>query len=485
MKQVVGWLVVSIALLASLSGCGPTPVADPLAVMLDRDRDPGRRLAAAKQLGNLSDLPDARRAVAVMYRVLWSDAQPTALRLWSMDRLIEYDQDAFWAAAREHLREVDLLAVRKLLIDRAVEHGDPGFTVALVRSYAQQSRFYTDDQPPAPPAPPAPPVPPVPPVPPERAAIEALNPGVTVEQAVWEVFVSDDETVTTAARVDAWVLMHRLVGADQARGLLLGMDSREPVILDLKAARWLSVLPVNREAVLWLMQVRSQSGGAYWERAQRSAGRLTDKQREGLELRHLPTVMMAGISDPGLSKGMLLSRVAGLIGPGQGTVRTEVGAALGLPSESLADHAESLCFADLMTIELLLDALADRALVAGLFMQADRDLVDRTSEHGGVLVGEGGRVVALAYPPEIRLHDLKFYSSDALIRRMYTGLAHYHFHAQQFNNASYAGPGAGDLGFVERLRASAVVFTFLDRDTLGVDYYQPGGVVVDLGTIKR
>ena len=37
----------------------------------------------------------------------------------------------------------------------------------------------------------------------------------------------------------------------------------------------------------------------------------------------------------------------------------------------------------------------------------------------------------------------------------------------------------------DRLRPTAVVFTFIDRDTLGVDYYQPQGVVVDLGTIRR
>ena len=72
-----------------------------------------------------------------------------------------------------------------------------------------------------------------------------------------------------------------------------------------------------------------------------------------------------------------------------------------------------------------------------------------------------------------------------LIQRMYTGLAHYHFHAHQLSNADYAGPGPGDLGFVDRLRTSAVVFTFLDRDTLGVDYYHSGGVIVDLGVIRR
>lgn len=465
MRRTVGRFV-SVILVVALTGCGPTPVDDPVAVMLDRDKDPAQRLSAARQLGKVSDSPDPKRTASAMHRVLWPDHQPTDLRLWSMDRLIEYDPDAFWAVAQRRIRDVDLWPVLGPLIDRSARRGDPGFTAALVRSYTRESQIYPDDERP------------------ERAAIEALNPGLTVEQAVWGVLINDDPAVTTAARVDAWALTNRLAGPDRARALLLRMDSQHPLILDLKAARWLNVLPVNREAVLWLMQVRSESGGAYWDGAQRLAGHLTDTQRQGLELRHLPVLYLADVSDPQLDKATLLSRVARRLSS-SGTTRTEPGIMMRLPSESLADHAATLCFADLLVINLLMDALADRALVAELFIQADRDLADTTTEHGGVLAVQAGRVVALPFLPPLRAHDQKFYSSDALVLRMYTGLAHYHFHAQQYHNAAYAGPGTGDLDFADRMRPTAVVFTFFDRDTLGVDYYQAQGVVVDLGTIRR
>jgi hypothetical protein len=467
MRQVVGWFASSVVLLAVLTGCGPTPVGDPLAVMLDRDRDPVQRLAAAKQIGELTDLPDTPRVVTALHRVLWSDGQPTALRLWAMDRLIEYDPDAFWRIAQRRIREVDLWPVLEPLIDRSVLRGDSGFTAALVRSYTRGSQIYSDD------------------LRPERRAIEALNPGLTVERAVWSVFVSEDDAVTMAACVDAWTLTHRLVGAEQARKMLMETDSQHPLILDLRSAGWLGVLPANREGVLWLMHVRDVEGGTYWARAKRLAGQLNESQRAGLELRHLPVLMVVDESAFGLDKSALLLRVGGRLSMVKGTRRTEPGIAMTLPGESLSGHADSLCFADLLTIERVLDALSDRSLVTALFIQADRDLADTATEHGGVLAQEVRRVAALGFPAKLRAHDQKFYSSDALIRRMYTGLAHYHFHAQQFRNAPYAGPGAGDLGFAQRLGANAVVFTFLDRDTLGVDYYQPGGVVVDLGTIKR
>jgi len=460
-------VVLAVVLAVAFTGCGPAPVDDPLAVMLDRDKDPARRLSAAKQLGNLTDAPDPEPAVKAMHKVLWSDSQPTDLRLWAMDRLIEYDPDTFWAIAQRRILEVDLWAVLGPLIDRSVKRGDSGFTAALVRSYSRGSHVYPDDQRP------------------ERAAIEALNPGFTLEQAVWGVFTSDDPSITTAARVDAWALTNRLFGAERARSLLSGTDSPQPLIRDLRSARWLGVLPPNREAVLWLMRVRGESGGAYWDRAERLASRLTDAQRQGLELRHLPALVLADDTLLGLDKSALLSRVRRRLSVTRGTARTEPGVAMTLPSESLADHAQALCYGDLLAIDLLQDALTDRSLVAELFGQADADLADTETEHGGVLAVVDGRVVALPFASPLRAHDQKFYSSDALIRRMYTGLAHYHFHAQRYHNASYAGPGGGDLAFADRLRPTAVVLTFLDHDTLGVDYYQAGGVVVDLGTIRR
>ncbi len=466
-RRAVGWILSLAVVCLSLTGCGPAPVDDPLAQLLDRDIDPALRLTAAQQLGDLSEQPDPAHAVSVLHRVFWSDSQPTDLRLWAMDRLIQYNENDFWRIASQRIREVDLWPVLNPLIDRAVGRGDPAFTVALVRSLARASKAYTDE------------------ARPEREAIEALNPGQTLEQAVWSVFVSADDAVTTATRVDAWSLTHRLVGPERARELLLGTESKHPLIVDLKSASGLDVLPANRESVLWLMWFRDESFAAYWKQANRLARQLDGTQRAGLELRHLPVLMSVNSKalrqDKSAAMASLTRRLSGVTA----TPRQVAGIAMRLPPERLSEHADSLCFADILTINHILDALSDRALVAALFSQADRDLADTTTEHGGVLVDIDGRVVAELYPPDIRVHDQKFYSSNDLIHRMYTGLAHYHFHAQKYPNEAYAGPGLGDLQFVENLRVNAVVFTFLDRDTLGVDYYQPGGVVVDLGVIRR
>lgn len=465
-RKYAAWLL-TLAALVCLTSCGPTPVDDPISVLLDRERDPVRRLAAAKQINRLTDLPNPSHAVEVLHRLLWSDRHPTELRLWAMGRLIEHDAESFWRIAQRRIREVDLWPVLSPLIDRAVERRNPDFTGALVRSLTRESTNYADAKRP------------------ERNAIEALNPGLTLEQVVWKVFVSEDGSTTTSARVDAWTLTHRLIGADRARELLLNTDSRHPLILDLQSATWLNVLPANREGILWLMQARGESGGSFWTQAQQLAQQLNESQRLGLELRHLPVLIHSDLSAIQQNKTAALTGLTHKLARSTVTTRQEPGVAMRLPSESLSDHASTLCFADLLTIHRILDALSDRVLVFALFNQADQDLVDTTTEHGGVLIGNNNQMQAKSIPPVIRSHDQMFYSSDTLIKQMYTGLAHYHFHAQQHANEAYAGPGAGDLKFIESLRANAVVFTFLDRDTLGVDYYQPGGVVIDLGVIRR
>ena len=111
--------------------------------------------------------------------------------------------------------------------------------------------------------------------------------------------------------------------------------------------------------------------------------------------------------------------------------------------------------------------------------------MDSTTEHGGVLLHLGHRFLAQGFEPMYRRHDLKYVPSNEMIGQLYFGVAHYHFHAQRYKNTRFAGPGEGDLKLARSLNANYLVFTFIDRNRLNVDYYQRGRIVVDLGTVKR
>ena len=62
-----------------------------------------------------------------------------------------------------------------------------------------------------------------------------------------------------------------------------------------------------------------------------------------------------------------------------------------------------------------------------------------------------------------------------MIEAMYTGLAHYHFHAQQYDNIEFAGPGRGDLEFNANLETHTLTLTFVNRNQINVDLAFPMG----------
>ena len=67
----------------------------------------------------------------------------------------------------------------------------------------------------------------------------------------------------------------------------------------------------------------------------------------------------------------------------------------------------------------------------------------------------------------------------------YTALFHFHFHAQKLRNGDHAGPGIGDKNYANNTRANCLVFTYINEETMNVDYYRHGGVVIDVGTISK
>lgn len=134
----------------------------------------------------------------------------------------------------------------------------------------------------------------------------------------------------------------------------------------------------------------------------------------------------------------------------------------------------------------ILRGLRTPAVVSALFREADRDLDDTRSEHGGLLCwNDENAVVFDAILPLVKRHNERYDPPEKLFERLRDGLAHVHFHAQAHDSGRYAGPGRGDMEFVENNRVNAVVFTFVDKDTLNADAYFPGGVVVDLGCVRR
>lgn len=452
---------VLLCVAAWVQACAATP-APPLATLIDREAEPSRRLRALGQV----TLDEA--TVATLHGLIWDDRQPTELRIAAMERLIAHDPADFRAAVLRRLPGVDRWAFLSPLCERVADEGWTDMTPALIQSWARPSKEYADA------------------ARPERTALESLHPGVAVDQTLWQAVAFEPARVGASA----WALLYRTTDRAGLVDQLQRQAGPSPLLADLQAGwRELRMLPRTREQVAWLMAWRDPVRRPLWNRAAATVASLTDEQRQGLALRHMRMLSQGESGDkPFPAREQMLQewtqgRRWSVVDPVADASRPYV-------SGDFEQHAVRLSWADLCELRgwgvlFFSERNRDETLIYSLFDLADADLADTTSEHGGIIVLEGDRVLARAYAPMLRGNDHQYVPPLEMMEDMHTALAHFHFHAHSFDNRAYAGPGGGDLAFADRFGAACLVFTFIDRDTLNVDYYHEGGIVIDLGNIVR
>lgn len=463
-----------VALPLLIAGCGPKVYDDPIAATRDRTQSPGDRLAAAKQAE--AELPDSEKRLALMRSATWERGYPDSVRTFAVDSLVRHDE----ADAKRHLANAIRLSNNwqtiQHILDTAVRRQWTDFTPAIVRNYARPARAYTDDKRP------------------ERSAIKALNPDRTVEQVVFDTFAADDGAADVKQRAAAWQLLIRIVPDTTALvGMLQQVEANDPLIIDLQAgARDLNIAPVNMEEIVWLQTLRTEAQRGYYDAAVRAVRVLSDEQRRGLELRHLPVVLYAAAREPALlthdRSAMYAKLRSGLAGQKHYLKGATFDGGSATHPQRLHDWRDELSFGDLLTCVVVTHAMRERSVVDEWFAQSDADHHDKSTEYGGLLgaTGDDPPFRALMYKPFLRKHDLAYYATERMIADGYTALAHYHFHSQSVDNSAYASPGQGDLKRIgDTQRLNGLVLTSIDENTLNVDFYRHGKVVVDLGSIRR
>jgi hypothetical protein len=493
---------------AMLAGCASSkPPVDPLVTLASHEEVAHTRIEAVKEAETQAAADPTRRAAnqRVFRDVAWTYGEPVPLRLAVLDAMINDPDPQSADQARE---TVKLLLPRERAQDvvaflsrAAVAKGWTDCVPSLIRSYSRNPASVggwtgwneEKDRP-------------------ERAAIEALSGGKPVERVVFDAFLKPPELAATYGmdwaqrfRADAWDLLARLDKDGSMRVSMLTElpeDSADPLLKDIRrCVHDLRAVPLTGDELKWLMSLcdaNKRANGAWWEQASKAVASIgEDGKKSVLQLRHAEAIRWTSVRHPErltATRQDLLSELRARLArrtihqrsAESGTYRVH---------ETLEHWENQLRWGDLITILAIDEAVREPGVGAALVTQAELDRKDTTTEYGGALilraflpkvVGQG-EWVAILFPPRAgqRQGDERFIASEDMIANTDLALAHYHFHAQKPKNAEFAGPSPGDLVYAARAGRSCMVLTTIAEGQLDADYYQPDGVVIDLGELGQ
>jgi hypothetical protein len=469
-----------------LGGCasGPDPATVSATEALNPEATYSTRLAAVERgRRDLAASPGDPATRELLKKVVWRRSNPIQLRIDAIDALVADE-----AASADTERMLALLVrdesawrqwgVIEHIGDVAAARGWTSLAPGLVVSYSRQAAHPADDERA------------------ELAALEAMFPDRPVADVVFDVFagrIDSPVELRERDRLAAWSLLSRLdPSGSRARALLADpslVPGSDPLVAVLaESSRRLGVVPGTGEELAWARRLLGGEHDALVRRYESLVASLDAERREGLELRHLAGLLWTSDTRPqrlGATRAELVSLVEQTL---EGRTRHwRTGGSAQGRQQTMRNTEQSLVWADLVLVSIAMEAIEAPALAGALFDLADRDLLDTSTEHGGVIEAYEGRLTAVGYPPRPsqRLGDRQFVASDDLLRAGTTALYHFHLHATEHTNKEYAGPSVADLQYASTFGASCLVLTFVDRDTLNADYYQPNGAVLDLGVASR
>lgn len=488
-----------VLLLSAGCASSPAPVRDPLTRLRDPRLNDTARLEAMREAWGSTPAGPARAGVReAMESLAWSPAASDRLRLEILRTLLDdgAEREQTRAMLRLLLPRERSFEVVELVSAAAVEHGWEEFVPSLVRSLARPRGGDERQRP-------------------EARAIAALRPGVSLERAVYEVFLNPPDEETTygyrwdqALRSDAWDVLCRLDTDGTLRPRLLDSADEVPqtegaaparlaareVLAQLRACLAdLGTLPASGPELAWLGRLRDsarQDNAAWWASCARAIANLNTEQAKGLGLRHAEAVRWAATHRAewvSMTRAQLLERLEARL-HGREIHRRNLDARTVAPAarETLTLAREQMSWGDALAVLVADEAMASPEVIAAMFRYEKLDRQDRTTEYGGVLQARGdGTFLAALYPPRPaqRSGDERFVASTDMLAGSDTALAHFHFHATTERNGAFAGPGAEDLEYAQRQGRTCLVLTSLGRGVMGVDVYGPGPFVLDLGEI--
>ncbi len=445
---------------------------DPVGTLRTTGISPRDQFGAMRQL---DAQPTDEAYLEALHRMLWLPGYTVEVREAALERLEQHDFEALQRTIRQQLPRLTAMLWLERLCEIIAERGWVNQTPALVSSWARPMTLEKEaDRP-------------------EYKALAKLHGADRVTDVVFETMLGATKVSDQGLRTRSWDLLERL-GERQRLVMLLTeapVAADDAFLRDLqKAAIELGLVPHNREEILWLRKLCADEHADFWSAARSAMEMVPAERRLALEVRDLPVIVAAMRHEPAvlrMSRDELYDAVhESLRGRRRHSHSSRWDGSAVAARNTLMDWRNALTWGDLAAMRMAMKAMDVPQVVAHLFEYAQRDMADESTEYGGVIrLDEQGRFEVLEFPPRMREHDQKFISSQEMLDAAYTAQFHFHLHAQEYRNEDYAGPGFGDMNYATNMRANCLVFTFINRDTMNVDYYRHTMVQVDLGEIRK
>ncbi len=466
------FLVISLFLLVQ---CSPRILKDPSATLRETGRAPSVHLQAMVLLDTQVGIDDPNYHEALQ-RMLWVYGYSNKARLEALNRLWAHDRESTTRILRQLLPRMKNWSWLTELCawigsEKVVELNE-----ALISSWSRPTSAVVEES--------------------ERPEYKALVEIVgedDILDVAFDSLIASNEVRNESYRIRCWDLLQRLDQSERLVELLKSssIDSDDVFLHYLQRSMYeLGIVPENREEILWIKELSNPAYAKFWNEARETLKELSQDKRNNLEMRNIPIVVSlrrhGGEDALSRTANEIITNIENQISGQKHYEEREGGGGYTLGSELLERHKSKLTWGDAIAIEIALKAMAVPQVRSHLFDYAVRDHEDETTEYGGIIsLDKKGRFEILEFEPKIRSHDRKYNAPQELFDASYTALFHFHFHAQEYRNGEHAGPGMGDKSYATNTRANCLVFTFVNSETMNVDYYRHSGVVIDLGTITR
>ena len=457
----------------AISACAVSAGKDPMQSLSNPGSLPVVQVAAMEKL----DQEPSPEYISALKRIMWQPGFAESTRLEAFVRLVKLDEPGLKEILRLQLPKLMALAWRQKLCELIVEHHWVDMTPTLVRAWSVPMAAWIEQDKDRP----------------ERIAIEQLNGKDQLTDLLVKMLVESNPITEANLRLRCWEMLQK-IGQKERLVKLLADASVKPddrLLSNLRScAGELGIVPTTKEEILWLQALLETKNIAFWAQAKAATMQLPPDVRAKLEIRELPTAVAVSTFKP-----ELLSKTPAELYQLVDARRQAKGSRIVSPSfegyggdhtENLYEMRNKLSWGDLASMAIAMEIFDSPILCQQIFDLADRDMADRDTEYGGVIrIKSDGKPAIEEMKPRVQGNDLRYEASQKMFDNAYTGLFHFHLHCQSYDNMQYAGPHLGDFAYAESTRANCLVFSFVSRKELNVDFYRHGPMVVDLGCIAR